>query len=574
MNTAAPQAKNAKPQTDKAAAAAASMIKKSKNQVREFSKMRYFRFRCRDVNKTMDFYKSCGMNVDFEGYQECIKPPTMQTAQAVKNPAVNFDNIFKKGALEKESTVDLQKSKLHVAANGRVFGMSFGGSSYGTSYHNRVMLLFEEDLKYSQELQYTKIEQQNVAEGKMPDASKTKPVETGHQYEYLVIYVHFLQRLVKRMASKNYEVEMDVTNFDGVKLAIMRDPNNIQIRFVEMPDSYLNDSSKKQWFARLGYYSLATSNADATALLYESLFHQRVVNKSKDKKDKDQILLPDPPEVNIRKVGANQTVKNALAKGSGFRIVDMDDLVIGLMNTVFYWLGNDMRTHACCVCITEVSNADTGQAITRHNPDASPLIGIGFEVPSIEAMINRFKQEKQEFEWDPVRLKIGKAGMCARFSEKINDGIYLELFCQKIETSVLPTKGTGGRSMSVIQKPIEVAPKEEFDFIINLNHIGGHSRNLSEGAIICLKGYGQNLLKDAVEKPAPPPEELLMKGGRKFDRKIINIPIAENESTPNGSQELLQFGRKPRVKPKPQKVKERDDLQREAFISREKSKSI
>ncbi|KAJ3315626.1 hypothetical protein HDV04_002040 [Boothiomyces sp. JEL0838] len=514
------------------------------------------------------------MNVEFEGYQECIKPPTMHTAQAVKNPALNFDNIFKKGTLEKDSTVELHKSKLHVAANGRVFAMSFGGSSYGTSFHNRVMLLFEEDLKYSQELQYTKTEQQNIAEGKIPDPSKGKCTESGHQYEYLVIYVHFLQRLVKRMASKNYEVEMDVTNFDGVKLAIMRDPNNIQIRFVEMPDSYLNDSSKKQWFARLGYYSIATADADGTAQLYESIFRQRMVNKPKEKKDKDQILLPDPPEVNIRKVGANQTVKNALAKGSGFRIVDMDDLVIGLMNTVFYWLGNDMRTQACCVCVTEVSNADTGQAITSHNPDTSPLIGIGFEVPSIEAMINRFKQEKLEFEWDPVRLKIGKAGVCARFSEKINEGIYLELFCQKIETSVIPNKGNGGRSMSVIQKPIEAAAKDEFDFIINLNHLGGHSRNLSEGAIICLKGFGQHLLKDPVDKPVPPAEEPLMKGGKRFDRKIISMPIAENDSTPFGSQDLLQFGRKPRVKPKPQKVKERDDLQRETFISREKSKSI
>ncbi|KAJ3272251.1 hypothetical protein HDV01_005790 [Terramyces sp. JEL0728] len=570
MNAAAPQSKHAKVPTDKATAAAASMIKKAKNQIREFSKMRYFRFRCRDVNKTMDFYKSCGMNVDFEGYQECIKPPTMQTAQAAKNPAFNFDSIAKKGALEKESTPEIQKSKLHVAANGRIFAMSYGGSSYGTSFHNRVMLLFEEDLKYSQEMQYNKIEQQNAG-GKPQDP---KPAEHGHEYEYMVIYVHFLQRLVKRMSSKNYEVEMDVTNFDGVKLAIMRDPNNIQIRFIEMPDSYLNDSSKKQWFARLGYYSIATANADATAQLYESLFHQRAANKPKDKKDKDQMLAPELPEVNIRKIGANQTVKNALAKGAGFRIVDMDDLIIGLMNTVFYWLGNDMRTQACCLCVTEVGNADTGQAITHHNPSISPLIGIGFEVPSIEAMINRFKQEKQEFEWDPVRLKIARAGMCARFSDKMNEGIYLELFCQKIETSVLPNKGAGGRSLSVVQKPIEAAPKEEFEFIINLNHIGGHSRNLSEGAIICPRGYGQHLLKDAVEKPPAPPEEAPIKGGRRLDRKIINMPIAENDSTPMGSQDLLQFGRKPRVKPKPPKVKERDDLLREAFVTREKSKSV
>jgi hypothetical protein len=86
-----------------------------------------------------------------------------------------------------------------------------------------------------------------------------KPVETDakaakektekkstRQYEYLVIYVHFLSRLVKRLQSKAFDLTLDVTNFDSVKMAILRDPNNLQVRLIEMPDTYLNESGSKQ----------------------------------------------------------------------------------------------------------------------------------------------------------------------------------------------------------------------------------------------------------------------------------------------------------------------------------------
>jgi hypothetical protein len=78
----------------------------------------------------------------------------------------------------------------------------------------------------------------------------------------------------------------------------------------------------------------------------------------------------------LRKLGPAQTVKQALTK-SGFRLVDMDEFVVGLTNSVFYWLGNEMRTATCCLCVTEVSNADTGVAYTYHDPETSPLFSIG-----------------------------------------------------------------------------------------------------------------------------------------------------------------------------------------------------
>lgn len=126
--------------------------------------------------------------------------------------------------------------------------------------------------------------------------------------------------------------------------------------------------------------------------------------KDKDAKEKeDQNLQP----VNVRKIGPSQTVKNALSKGSGFRIVDMDELVVGLKETVFYWLGNDMRTGACCVCFTEVSNADTTFAFTSYIAAESPLLSIGFEVPNLDIVVNRLKHEtKDSLTWDPFRYKM------------------------------------------------------------------------------------------------------------------------------------------------------------------------
>lgn len=133
----------------------------------------------------------------------------------------------------------------------------------------------------------------------------------------------------------------------------------------------------------MGYYTIPTSFADKTVQLYESLFQVRIPkpqNTKKDPKEKDKMEKEkednDVP-VNLRKVGAVQTVKNAMTKGTGFRLVDMEEMVVGLLDSVFYWMGNDMRTAACSVCFTEVANADTGEAITIYEKDISPLISIG-----------------------------------------------------------------------------------------------------------------------------------------------------------------------------------------------------
>lgn len=56
-----------------------------------------------------------------------------------------------------------------------------------------------------------------------------------------------ISRLVKKIASKGFDVVLDITTFDNnIKLSIIRDPNGIEVRLLEVPDSYMNDNGKKQ----------------------------------------------------------------------------------------------------------------------------------------------------------------------------------------------------------------------------------------------------------------------------------------------------------------------------------------
>ena len=49
------------------------------------------------------------------------------------------------------------------------------------------------------------------------------------------------------MSSKGFDLFLDITQFDNnIKMAILRDPNNIEVRLIEMPDSYMNESGQQK----------------------------------------------------------------------------------------------------------------------------------------------------------------------------------------------------------------------------------------------------------------------------------------------------------------------------------------
>ena len=91
--------------------------------------------------------------------------------------------------------------------------------------------------------------------------------------EYLVIYIHFLPRIIKRLLSRGFEIVINQTELFEAKLAIFKDPSGIEVRLIELTEAQMEEgAAKKQWFARIGYYALPTSNTDATVRFYERMF--------------------------------------------------------------------------------------------------------------------------------------------------------------------------------------------------------------------------------------------------------------------------------------------------------------
>jgi hypothetical protein len=63
--------------------------------------------------------------------------------------------------------------------------------------------------------------------------------KTTHVYEYLAIYIHFIGRYFTRFATKSFhECILPPTDFGGVKMAILLDPNGIQVRLIELGPSH------------------------------------------------------------------------------------------------------------------------------------------------------------------------------------------------------------------------------------------------------------------------------------------------------------------------------------------------
>jgi hypothetical protein len=52
--------------------------------------------------------------------------------------------------------------------------------------------------------------------------------------DYLVIYIHFLQRVVKRMSSKGFQVLFKPQTYSEISYAVLLDPNGIEVRLYEL----------------------------------------------------------------------------------------------------------------------------------------------------------------------------------------------------------------------------------------------------------------------------------------------------------------------------------------------------
>lgn len=108
-------------------------------------------------------------------------------------------------------------------------------------------------------------------------------------HDSMVIYVHFITRVVKRLQAKKFKIHTDVREYAGIQYAIILDPSGIEVRLVECTEPQLNDANSEsnikasahmmesnltplKWFARLGYYATETFSGSNTVSFYEALF--------------------------------------------------------------------------------------------------------------------------------------------------------------------------------------------------------------------------------------------------------------------------------------------------------------
>ncbi|KAJ3171158.1 hypothetical protein HDU88_008194 [Geranomyces variabilis] len=447
---------------------------------------KYIRLKCSDVPRTIDFYQNLGMSIDWEAEQSAFVPPPVEKDKDKERERDRDKREVQELLAEKE-----QKDK--------VVSMSYRPTGKDVGTHN-VQLVLEQDASVDPLGDY--VPPAVDEEGR--ESFSRDPAVGGrvpHNYEYLVIYVHFVHRLAKRLQGKGFEVVLEPIAIADVKMCIMKDPNGLEVRLMELTDSQLNvPSTKKQWYARLGYYVLPTGMAEATVRWYETILAttrtrtaqgQRITTldlaggrtpRTRDGGGMESKVTT--PAGNMKKPGTAASVRQAITQGQGFRLVDTEDFIVGLSRSLYYWLGNDLRSASCSICFTEHADFGAKSAADVYVRKTSKLLGFGFEVPNLDAAVNQLRYEfKEDLDWGRERYRIHGVGMAARLYDKINL-VWIELFAAKggekeafVREGEEPAAGTAAA----------IAKQKKIDYAIDFNHLAGHARVLSAGAVYRVK---------------------------------------------------------------------------------------
>lgn len=214
------------------------------------------------MERTIEFYKSFGMVVYFDEVQETIAP-TPEGAQTTNKPQLNKKKTIKdiKDELNSKDFDSLGKPV-------RVVGLTFGDAT-GEIPSNRVHLIFEDTPAVKEEETKPSTQAELVDKAVEEKQNRNKTESEGkesapHQYEYLVVYIHLLGRFFTRISGKHYTCLLKPTDFNGVKMAILEDPNGIHVRFIELAPEHLVEGPKGQQVD----YNIFTTVVFTTRLLF------------------------------------------------------------------------------------------------------------------------------------------------------------------------------------------------------------------------------------------------------------------------------------------------------------------
>ncbi|ORX64872.1 hypothetical protein BCR32DRAFT_297903 [Anaeromyces robustus] len=430
--------------------------------------LKWLRFRCYDVDKTVDFYESIGMSLDYKKKKEYSDDCTLAF-------------IYKNVILSEKDECD------------------------------NVQLVFDYSSLYVPTLSNLEYDYKN---------DKKRLSE-----EYLLIYVHFIERLIKRVDARGIKYYIPLQESNGIKYIIYKDPNGIEVRLMEYPSQFLNENLLPvQWFSKLGYYTLSIPQAGIISEYLQNIFSveqksrnkyltpaQEAVaaitaslirrggkssnisqeNKSKEKRkdnlfnetmNENDIFLPSENNnnnrMNIRGTGRSE---NAKIKRKGFKILDYEDITFGLTRQQYYWLGDKDRNRKCTLClIQKTQEYQPNNSVTR---DKFNLVAIGFKVPNLDTAIKQLKKDFDDIV-DNERVEPFQKGGYIRFNNILKI-VGIELYSLNYISNKL-------RKLRKIKnelgnKPVFREYRPYQDNAINMNHLKGMARSFSEGALVPTK---------------------------------------------------------------------------------------
>ncbi|KAJ1558623.1 hypothetical protein HK096_008856 [Nowakowskiella sp. JEL0078] len=168
-----------------------------------------------------------------------------------------------------------------------------------------------------------------------------------HNYEYLVIYVHMIVRVVNRLKSKGFSIQMiPVPDVPEMKMAVSKDPNGVEIRFIEMSDVLLGESNlnaKKPWFSRPAYYTIPTNFAQDTVRRYERMFgtqtsvvhlRNRKQNIAMNKQlTNSNASLNMSSSTQVTTIDQMMAINSSISVATGFKLPQLATLVNSLIGT-------------------------------------------------------------------------------------------------------------------------------------------------------------------------------------------------------------------------------------------------
>ncbi|RKP01821.1 hypothetical protein CXG81DRAFT_25525 [Caulochytrium protostelioides] len=320
----------------------------------------------------------------------------------------------------------------------------------------------------------------------IPASSKYMRRPPARNGEYLVIYTRSLQRQVKRLIARGFAVAQPVVASAELELAAFFDPNGIEVRLISLipVELMVPSGTACDWFSRIAYYAVPSHVPHETVAAMENLFASLVTEEGKPKTTLDLAVKLSPNVASGMSTITPSGVRQASQVKAGFRLVDYEQYTYQLHASSFYWMGHDARSAAAALCLANTHQAEAVPGIRdlEHPPPAVKLMGLGFEVFSLESAMTKLKRVK--IAWEGTVARTPGLGSIARFSDSAGNAWGIELLAVSGDgtTGLMLDPnggGTGDHGGADGRGPQSVKQ-------INANHLRGHARSLSDGALIPL----------------------------------------------------------------------------------------